>query len=87
MHLMIVVAHNITHVTILNMDNLHTYKRSLGVIGALSGVASGFAYEYHQKVMLYQKDDVSNTIGLYLWIISGLCWIIFLILHSLSIKK
>lgn len=61
-------------------------KKTIGIIAALFGVASGSLYEYHQGVQAYKPNDVSDTLGLYLLVGSVALWMAFLTVHFGSKK-
>lgn len=62
-------------------SSLRSIKSIVGIVSALSGIASGILYEYHLNVVVYQPNDTTNTLGLYMLCLSLLLWTIFLAIH------
>ena len=65
----------------MNKKNIFSIKRTIGVIAALFGLASGFLYQRHIAVEAWDRSDVSEVVGFYFFLASGLMWFIFLIVH------
>lgn len=61
--------------------------KTLGVIAAIMGIVSSVLYQYHEAVVAYRPDDVSNTLGLYALVLSIILWLVFLILHFFKLHS
>lgn len=65
----------------MKKKDLLSLKQTIGVIAALLGLASGFLYQRHLAVQLWERNDVSHTFGLYCLVGSGVMWLVFLVVH------
>ena len=59
----------------------------LGVCAALLGIASGALYEYHNGVVAYRPDDVTNGVALYALVGSLVLWAVFIVLYLKPTNK
>lgn len=68
-------------------ENLSSLRRTVGIIAALFGLSSGFLYQYHEAVVIYRPDDITNTFGLYALCASVLFWCAFLVISFVIRNK
>lgn len=56
----------------------------IGILAAISGLASGAFYMYHQQVMLYRPNDVSDGFGAAAFLLSVVAWLVFATLYMVK---